>query len=179
MQVVRRMLKTEINNPNKIWAQEDVDSEVLNLKNSILDSGWDDVIYYKFEMSGTSTKDLFHTLLNQSAVIDLSNGYSREPINVTGIPVTFGGLKEVQYPNVSRVTNYRLYDPNNSELEEVAQGLLYIMLTESVEKAEQKAIEFMNENKDTIDFPEIYNGFFYSLTPVMCGGLDDKEETTN
>lgn len=160
----------------RVWEDEEIKSEVQEMKQSLLDEGWDDVIYYRYEEVDTSVRSLLFKLLNHKNVIDVSQNF---PVNgeilSTGIPITFGGLKKVKNPAVARIASYQLYDPGNEELQEVANGLIHIMLVESFEKADRAAEEFIREYNGSL-IPHIVQGFFYSLTPVMFKERDDGTE---
>lgn len=161
----------------RVWEDDEIAAEVQDMKRSLLDEGWDDVIFYRYEEADISVQSLMYKLLNQKTVIDVSQAYKRREVVATGVPVTFGGLKVVKNPDVARITSFKLYDPDNKELEEVATGLVYVMLTESFEKADTLAKDFIREYNGGI-IPSVVQGFYYSLTPVMCREEEDGAEET-
>ena len=151
----------------KYYSPEEIEDTTESLINSIIDSGWDDVIFFTQAQTGISTLDVASKILNQTRIIPTSEveEEAKNPIQSHGVGTSFGGLLNVEFPDLVRIMSYQIYDPKNARLREMSEELNGYLLQDSIEAADKRASEMLRDLSSFM-VPLVYRGFIRVLIPV-------------
>ena len=151
----------------KYYSPQEIEDTTESLINSIIDSGWDDVIFFTQSQTGISTLDVASKILNQTRIIPTSEvgEEAKNPIQSHGVGTSFGGLLNVEFPNLVRIMSYQIYDPKNVRLREMSEELNGYLLQDSLEAADKRASEMLRDLSSFM-VPLVYRGFIRVLIPV-------------
>lgn len=151
----------------KYYSPQEIEDTTESLINSIIDSGWDDVIFFTQSQTGISTLDVASKILNQTRIIPTSEveEEAKNPIQSHGVGTSFGGLLNVEFPNLVRIMSYQIYDPKNVRLREMSEELNGYLLQDSIEAADNRASEMLRDLSSFM-VPLVYRGFIRVLIPV-------------
>ena len=151
----------------KYYSLEEIVDTTESLTSSIIDSGWDDVILFTQAQTGISTLDVANKILNQTRIISRAEveEEAKNPIHSYGVGTSFGGLLNVEFPNLVRIMSYQIYDPKNTRLREMSEELNGYLLQDSIEAADRRASEMLRDLSSFM-VPLVYRGFIRVLIPV-------------
>ena len=151
----------------KYYSLEEIVDTTESLINSIIDSGWDDVILFTQAQTGISATDIASKLLNQTRIIPTSEveKEAKNPIQSHGVGTSFGGLLNFEFQNLVRIMSYQVYDPKNVRLREMSEELNGYLLQDSIEAADKRASEMLRDLSSFM-VPLVYRGFIRVLIPV-------------
>lgn len=151
----------------KYYSQEDIENNTKSLIDSITHLGWDDVIFFTQAQTGISVLDVADKILNQTRIISMAEveEKAQNPIHSYGVGTSFGGLLNVEFPNLVRIMSYQIYDPKNTRLREMSEELNGYLLQDSIEAADRRASEMLRDLSSFM-VPLVYRGFIRVLIPV-------------
>lgn len=151
----------------KYYSQEDIENNTKSLIDSITYLGWDDVIFFTQAQTGISVLDVADKILNQTRIISMAEveEKAQNPIHSYGVGTSFGGLLNVEFPNLVRIMSYQIYDPKNTRLREMSEELNGYLLQDSIEAADRRASEMLRDLSSFM-VPLVYRGFIRVLIPV-------------
>ena len=151
----------------KYYSQEDIENNTKSLIDSITQLGWDDVIFFTQAQTGISVLDVADKILNQTRIISMAEveEKAQNPIHSYGVGTSFGGLLNVEFPNLVRIMSYQIYDPKNTRLREMSEELNGYLLQDSIEAADRRASEMLRDLSSFM-VPLVYRGFIRVLIPV-------------
>lgn len=157
------------------YTPEQVARMVEHFHQEVCDAGWDDAIYYTYEVSASSATGLFRRLLNQQTVIPRTlsqeaSGYSAKSlIREYGNGISFGGILDTGIENITRLLTWGGSAEDNEELDMRAGEVHTLLMSGAVREADELAAKYCADYSEE-ELPPVYRGFLRVLIPVNYHG---------